>query len=135
MTVFKTILKILNRLKGMLILYTIVLLLITVLNQTTENNVTNFEETKPIILVINNDKENGISEGLEEYIKSHSKSVDVDTSDQDAVNDAIFYRDVNYVIYIPKNFGEDILEGKSPRVEYKSSGDQYSSYSEMLVEK
>ena len=107
MTVFKTILKILNRLKGMLI---------TVLNQTTENNVTNFEETKPIILVINNDKENGISEGLEEYIKSHSKSVDVDTSDQDAVNDAIFYRDVNYVIYIPKNFGEDILEGKSPRV-------------------
>ena len=47
MTVFKTILKILNRLKGMLILYTIVLLLITVLNQTTENNVTNFEETKP----------------------------------------------------------------------------------------
>ena len=94
MTVFKTILKILNRLKGMLILYTIVLLLITVLNQTTENNVTNFEETKPIILVINNDKENGISEGLEEYIKSHSKSVDVDTSDQDAVNDAIFYRDV-----------------------------------------
>ena len=84
---------------------------------------------------INNDKENGISEGLEEYIKSHSKSVDVDTSNQDAVNDAIFYRDVNYVIYIPKNFGEDILEGKSPRVEYKSSGDQYSSYSEMLVEK
>ena len=59
----------------------------------------------------------------------------MDTSDQDAVNDAIFYRDVNYVIYIPKNFGEDILEGKSPRVEYKSSGDQYSSYSEMLVEK
>ena len=73
MTVFKTILKILNRLKGMLILYTIVLLLITVLNQTTENNVTNFEETKPIILVINNDKENGISEGLEEYIKKSFK--------------------------------------------------------------
>ena len=135
MTVFKTILKILNRLKGMLILYTIVLLLITVLNQTNKDNVTNFEETKPSILVINKDKENTISEGLEKYIKSHSKSVNVDISDQDAVNDAIFYRDVNYVIYIPKNFGEDILEWKSPRVEYKSSGDQYSSYSEMLVEK
>ena len=71
MTVFKTILKILNRLKGMLILYTIVLLLITVLNQTNKDNVTNFEETKPSILVINKDKENTISEGLEKYIKSH----------------------------------------------------------------
>ena len=49
MTVFKTILKILNRLKGMLILYTIVLLLITVLNQTNKDNVTNFEETKSFL--------------------------------------------------------------------------------------
>ncbi len=106
MTVFKTVLKILNKLKGMLILYTVVLLSITVLNQTSKDNVTSFEETKPSILVINKDKENTISEGLEKYIKSHSKSVNVDISDQDAVNDAIFYRDVNYVIYIPKNFGK-----------------------------
>lgn len=134
MIVFKTVLKILNKLKGMLILYTVVLLSITVLNQTSKN-VTSFEETKPSILVINNDTGSTISNGLEEYIKEHSKEVSVNKTNQDAINDAIFYRDINYVIYIPENFEKDILAGKLPVIEYKSSGDEYSSYSEMLVEK
>lgn len=134
MIVFKTVLKILNNLKGMLILYTIVLLSITVLNQTSKN-VTSFEETKPSILVINNDTGSTISNGLEKYIKEHSKEVSVDEKNQDAINDAIFYRDINYVIYIPENFEKDILTGKLPVIEYKSSGDEYSSYSKMLVEK
>ena len=134
MIVFKTVLKILNKLKGMLILYTIVLLSITVLNQTSKN-VTSFEETKPSILVINNDTGSTISNGLEKYIKEHSKEVSVDEKNQDAINDAIFYRDINYVIYIPENFEKDILTGKLPVIEYKSSGDEHSSYSMMLVEK
>ena len=37
MTVFKTILKILNKLKGMIILYTAILVAITALNQTSGN--------------------------------------------------------------------------------------------------
>ena len=44
MTVFSTILKILNKLKGMLILYTVMLVAITTINQTSGNKVTNFEE-------------------------------------------------------------------------------------------
>lgn len=40
MTVFKTILKILNKLKGMVILYTAILVAITALNQTSCNNMT-----------------------------------------------------------------------------------------------
>ena len=47
MTVFKTILKILNKLKGMIILYTAILVAITALNQTSGNNMTNFEDSKP----------------------------------------------------------------------------------------
>lgn len=74
MIVFKTVLKILNKLKGMLILYTVVLLSITVLNQTSKN-VTSFEETKPSILVINNDTGSTISNGLEEYIKDIQKKL------------------------------------------------------------
>ena len=53
MIVFKTILKILNKLKGMIILYTIILIAITTLNQKTENNIGIFEEEKPDILIIN----------------------------------------------------------------------------------
>ena len=55
MTVFKTILKILNKKKGMLILYTAILISITVLNQTSGSNAVDFEDSKPDVLIVNKD--------------------------------------------------------------------------------
>ena len=135
MTVFKTILKILNKLKGMIILYTVMLVAITAINQTSGNNMTNFEESKPNILIVNKDTENAITMGFMDYLNKHSKIKDIDINDEEKINDAIFYRDVSFVFYIPENFGDDLLNGKDPNLEYKSSGDEYSSYSQMMVEK
>ena len=135
MTVFSTILKILNKLKGMLILYTVMLVAITTINQTSGNKVTNFEESKPDMLIVNNDSKNVITDGFVYYIKKHANIKDIDTSNQDKINDAIFYRDANFVIYIPENFGKDLKEGKEPSLKYKTTGDEYASYSRMLVEK
>ncbi len=135
MTVFRTILKILNKLKGMLILYTVMLISITILNQASSNNITNFEESKPDILIINKDTENKITAGFVDYISKHSEIKNIDTNSEEKINDAIFYRDVNFVIYIPENFGKDLLNDKNPTLEYKSSGDEYASYSQMMVEK
>ena len=135
MTVFSTILKILNKLKGMLILYTVMLVSITAINQTSGNKVTNFEESKPDMLIVNNDSKNDITDGFVDYIKKHANIKDIDTSNQDKINDAIFYRDVNLVIYIPENFGKDLKEGKEPSLKYKATGDEYASYSRMLLEK
>lgn len=135
MTVFKTILKILNKLKGMIILYTAILVAITALNQTSGNNMTNFEDSKPSVLIVNKNSEDNITKGFEDYISKHSEIKDIDTKDEDKINDAIFYRDVNYVIYIPKDFGKNLLDGKNPSLEYKSCGDEYSSYAQMMVEK
>lgn len=135
MTVFSTILKILNKLKGMLILYTVMLVAITTINQTSGNKVTNFEESKPDMLIVNSDSKNVITDGFVYYIKKHANIKDIDTSNQDKINDAIFYRDVNFVIYIPENFGKDLKEGKEPSLKYKTTGDEYASYSRMLVEK
>ena len=135
MTVFKTILKILNKLKGMIILYTVMLVAITAINQTSGNNMTNFEESKPNILIVNKDTENAITMGFMDYLNKHSKIKDIDVNDEEKINDAIFYRDVSFVFYIPENFGDDLLNGKDPNLEYKSSGDEYSSYSQMMVEK
>lgn len=135
MTVFSTILKILNKLKGMLILYTVMLVAITTINQTSGNKVTNFEESKPDMLIVNNDSKNVITDGFVDYIKKHANIKDIDTSNQDKINDAIFYRDVNFVIYIPENFGKDLKEGREPSLKYKETGDEYAAYSRMLVEK
>ncbi|MBE6160641.1 MAG: ABC transporter permease [Firmicutes bacterium] len=132
MTVFKTILKIINKLKGMIILYTVMLVSITLLNQTSNTNVTNFEESKPDILIVNKDTNDKLTNGFIKYLKKHSN---VKKIKEDKIDDAIFYRDINYVVYIPDSFSSDILNGKKPIIDYKASGDYYSSYTQMLIEK
>lgn len=135
MIVFKTILKILNKLKGMLILYTVMLILITVLTQTSDNNLAKFEESKPDILIINKDEQSDLTNNFVKYLAKHANLADIDIKDEEKINDALFYRDVNYVIYIPKNFTNDILQGKKPIMNYKSTNDESASYSQMLVNK
>lgn len=135
MIVFKTILKILNKLKGMLILYTVMLILITALTQTSDNNITKFEESKPDILIINKDEQSDLTNNFVKYLAKHANLADIDIKDEEKINDALFYRDVNYVIYIPKNFTNDILQGKKPIMNYKSTNDESASYSQMLVNK
>lgn len=133
MTVFKAILKILNRIKGMLILYTVMVVSITLMNQSSDN-IVNYEEIKPSILISNHDENNEITKAFVEYLQKHAEIKDIDVNDEEKVNDAIFYRDVSFIIYIPENFGEDILNNNDPTIEYKSNGDYYSSYGEMLVD-
>lgn len=135
MIVFKTILKILNKLKGMLILYTVMLILITVLTQTSDNNITKFEESKPDILIINKDEHSDLTNNFVKYLAKHANLADIDINAEEKINDALFYRDVNYVIYIPKNFTNDILQDKEPIINYKSTNDESASYSQMLVNK
>lgn len=135
MIVFKTILKILNKLKGMLILYTVMLILITALTQTSDNNITKFEESKPDILIINKDEHSDLTNNFVKYLAKHANLADIDINAEEKINDALFYRDVNYVIYIPKNFTNDILQGKEPIMNYKSTNDESASYSQMLVNK
>lgn len=135
MIVFKTILKILNKLKGMLILYTVMLILITALTQTSDNNITKFEESKPDILIINKDEHSDLTNNFVKYLAKHANLADIDINAEEKINDALFYRDVNYVIYIPKNFTNDILQDKEPIMNYKSTNDESASYSQMLVNK
>lgn len=134
MTVFSTILKILNKLKGMLILYTVILISITALNQTS-GSITEFEESKPDLIIVNKELEDPITKGFTDYLEEHCELKDIDVNDKEKISDAIFYRDVNYIVYIPNHFGKDLLEGKKPKLEYKSTGDENASYCQMIIEK
>lgn len=134
MIVFKTILKILNKLKGLIILYTIMLISVTAINQTS-NNVDSFEEIKPSVVIVNNDKsESRVTNHFVKYLKNHMEVKDSSVDDEEKIDDALFYRDVSLVVYIPDGFGEDLLDSKDVNVEYKISGDKGSSYGKMLVQ-
>ena len=132
MTVFKTFLKILNKNKLIVILYTVFLIGFGCFNMQTSENSTNFVQSKPDILIINNDEEKGITKDLIKYITENSNIVDI-KNDEEAINDALFYRDVNYIIYIPENYSEDFMNGKNPEISIKSTGDYQASLAEMLL--
>lgn len=134
MIIFSTVFKILNKLKGNLILYTVILLAITLFN-TTSDNMNHYEATKPDILIVNKDQNNEITKGFVSYLKEHATLKDIDINDQEKVDDALFYRDVSYVVYIPENFGDDLVNDKKPMIEYKSNGNENAAFTQMLIEK
>lgn len=132
MTVFKTFLKVLNKNKFVVILYTIILLVFGGINMQTSENSTNFVASKPNVLIINNDENEGISKNLSDYIEKNTNIVKVE-DEEEAVDDALFYRDVSYIVYIPKNYRQDVLSGKNPEIEIKSAGNYGGSYAEMIL--
>lgn len=135
MTVFKGFLKVLNKCKGVVIMYTVMLLFFGAFNLSTsdENNMS-FKEEKPDVLIINNDENKGVTKNLIDFIKDNTNIVKMD-NDEEKIDDALFYRDVNYVIYIPKNYREDFLNNKNPEIKIKKVNEYNSTYANMLLEK
>ena len=132
MTVFKTFLKILKKNKFIVILYTVFLITFGGFNMQTSDNNTNFVASKPDIMIVNKDENKGITQDLIKYITDNSNIIKL-KNNEDAINDGLFYRDVDYVIYIPKNYNRDYMDGKNPKIDIKSTGDYKSSYAEMLL--
>lgn len=132
MTIFKAFLKILNKNKFIVILYTIILIVFGGLNMQTQENNINFQAVKPDVMIINNDKESEITKDLINYIKENTNLKEIK---EEQANDALFYREINYVITIPKNFSEDFRNKKNPEITVKSTGDYQASYAEMILKR
>lgn len=132
MTVFKTFLKVLNKNKFIVILYTVILIIFAGFNmQTNEMNV-NFTPSKPKVVIQNLDREVGITKHLISYIEEHSEVVEIK---EDMLDDALFYRDINMIISIPKNFHDDFFNAKDPKLGIQSTKDYLSSLESMMLER
>ena len=131
MTVFNTFWKVINKYKGTIILFTVMLIAFGGINTTSSNNSLDFTNNKPDILIINNDQNKGLTKNLISYLKENTNVKDI--KDEEKVDDALFYRQVNYIIYIPKNYRSDILSGINPKIDIKTTGDYDSSLAEMIL--
>lgn len=132
MIVFKTFWKIVNKYKFIVILYTVILILFAGINMNNNDTNANFVASKPDVLIINNDEDKGITKNLIEYITKNCNIVQI-KNDDEAIDDALFYRDINYIIYIPENYRTDFLGRKNPEINIKSTGDYQSSLAEMIL--
>lgn len=133
MTVFKAFLKVVRANLGMIILYTVLLLAFGGINMDSNNGAGSFTESKPSVLVQDEDGSK-LSTAFVDYIYSKCEKADV-KNEEDAIKDALFYRDVSIIVTIPKGFGAGITEGNAKAVEIQSVGDYSAAYVEMLLER
>lgn len=132
MTVFNTFWKVINKYKGTIILFTIMLVTFGGINTTSNNSTVDFTNSKPDIIIVNNSGNNDLTKNLISYLEKNTNVKDVKNTEE-ARNDALFYREVNYIIYIPKDYQKDVLSGKTPEIDIKTVGDYTSSLAEMLL--
>lgn len=134
MTVFKTFFRIVNNLKPTIILYTALLIIFGAVNMKTSDNNINFVNSKPDILIINQDVNKGLTKNLIDYMKKNSNIVKVENNEE-KINDALFYREVSYVIYIPKDYRKNVLLGKNPKLDIKKTDEYDAHLSEMMLKR
>ena len=134
MTVFKTYFKLLNKNKFIVIMYTVILLTFGGFNMQTSEKSMSFTPSKPSVTIVNNDEEVGITKSLIKYIKKNCKNPKI-KQDNNSLDDALFYGDTNFIIYIPKNYHNDYMNNLNPNIEIKSSGNYNAEYANMLLNK
>lgn len=132
MTVFKTFWKIVKHYKGTVILYTMMLIAFGGMNTTANNQVTTFTNTTPDILIVNEDTPKGLTKNLITYLENNTNIVKI-KDNEEARDDALFYRDVNYIIYIPSGYRDSILKRIPQEINIKSTKDYDSSLVEMML--
>ena len=130
MTIFKTYWKIVKKNIGIIILYTVMLLVFGTMNLKANKNSFEYISSKPNIIIVNNSS-GIITDNLISYLKTNANVKNI--TDENDIDDAVFFRDANYVIYIPKEFENKIENVKEFNIDIKTNN-SYDSYiaSELL---
>ena len=127
MTVFKGYLKVLKKNLGMLLIYLVIFFAIAIALQASarKEHLGTFEKTRINVAVADRDQSE-LSRGLNRYL-STIHNVSAISSEPSVMLEELFYRNVEYIVVIPKNFYEScMVNGESISVT-KVPG-SYSAY-------
>lgn len=134
MIVFNTFWKVIKKYKATVILYTAMLVIFGSTNMQANNKAMTFTNTKPNILIVNNDKDGVLTKNLVDYLNKNTNIVKI-KDNEEARDDALFYRDVSYIIYIPTSYSKNVLNGINNTLDIKSTNDYNASLAEMILKK
>ncbi|MDD2519048.1 MAG: ABC transporter permease, partial [Bacilli bacterium] len=135
MIVFNNYFKVLKKYSSMIITYTIIFVAFAVFatNANTTNTSDSFSSTKTNVAVINRDQETVLIESFVNYLGDNAEIKEL-KDDEEALRDALFYREVDYILIIPENFTDDFMASKNPKIDTMNIPDSYSmKYTEMLL--
>lgn len=135
MTVYKKYLKIASTYALLILAYSAIFLGLAIFAGTYNSTSTDYESMDVKVAIVNRDKNTKLIKGFKEYIKNHGELVSLKDNDE-ALRDALFYRNVDYIMIIPENYTNDFIEGKNVSIETMDLPDSYNSiYSKNLLNK
>lgn len=135
MIVFKNYLKIARTYALTILIFTFIFLGLNIIVGMYNSSATDYQSTEVNIAIINHDGKSDLVTGLTDYISKNGNLITI-KDDQEAMRDALFFRQVDYIMIIPENFNQDFISGKDVSIETMELPDAYNSiYSKNLLNK
>ena len=141
MRVFKAMLKVTGKHIVELTVYFFVFMVMmvymtSILGSVEDDQLSSFTPNKPNVYIVNDDKGDPVSDGLEEYLSENVQIVDIKL-EKDAIADALFYQKIEYVLRIPTGFGDALLnDSREVLLEKTASPNMTSAINaDMLVDR
>ncbi len=123
MQVFKLYFKLLKSVAPALIIYLIIfLILIFIYASNLREEITVFEEAKIDTALVNYDGDDIFVRDFLEYLSGYCNFKDYGDNESNLA-DALFFREVEYILIIPYEFGKDFLAGKDTGLQKKALPD------------
>jgi ABC-2 type transport system permease protein len=118
MQVYKAFFKIIQKNLAQLVIYVVVFLVFAILIANTYENPVNtdFAETKVNIAFLNHDADSILIEDFKEYISQYA-NLAITQDDPQKLQDALYFRTVEYIVRIGEGFTENFLNGKEVQIE------------------
>ncbi|MCJ7691339.1 MAG: ABC transporter permease, partial [Clostridiaceae bacterium] len=113
MQVFKVYFKIIKaNIKQMSIYLIIFLALSLAISMSTKSkNEESFSQVKTNVAFINLGENTALTEGFRDYLSKHVNFIEIENNEEN-LQDALFFREVEYILTIPNDFTVDFLQGK-----------------------
>ncbi|NLB42553.1 MAG: ABC transporter permease [Clostridiales bacterium] len=117
MQVYKAVFKIIEKNLSQIMIYIVVFVTVALGLSTVGTNPTDmdFTESKVSIAFINYDG-NALSEGLKDYLSHSANMIDI-PDEPDKLQDALFFREIEYIVRVPKRFSDNMMKGEAVQIE------------------
>jgi ABC-2 type transport system permease protein len=154
MQVYKAFFKVIYKNLSQIMIYLVIFIALTSIlaNTYTKPGDTNVAKAKVNIVFINHDTNSKLVEGLKQYLSKNTNIINM-ADDSHKLQDALFFRRIEYIVKVPKGFTEGLMSGKTLQIEkttvpgstsgiyldsiinkYLNTAKTYSSYLENLSE-
>ncbi|MBN2223006.1 MAG: ABC transporter permease [Vallitaleaceae bacterium] len=117
MPVFKICMKVFKKNLPAMIIYVVIFLAVSLLiaNATRNENQKGFSQTRRPIAIFSNE-DSPIIDALKEELSKVAQIIEIE-NDQESIQDALYFREVYYILRIPDGFSENFMKGEVMQLE------------------